>query len=173
MKIVLRVWGSLVLGVLIGASFMAVHTSRQIEQLMYSVRVLNEELATVRQEAEELRTSLSTEKQEVVTGIQVDIHFTDDLTAHEEREARLAIEKKVKEWLEPLYGEELNNLNPRMVPRIIDGREVQVEIKNFQLVTSIVFVSEEILVCLDATIYQPEEHSGHQSSVVRSQKLDW
>jgi predicted transcriptional regulator len=156
-KRALRVLGLLLLGALLGASAMSVHTGRQIEQLMYSVRVLNEELAAARQEADELRASLSSERQQVITGIKVDIGFADDLTAHEERETRLAIEKKVKEWLEPLYGEELNKLNPRLVPRIIDGRDVKVEHKRFRLTTRIVFIGEEVLVFVEAAIPPPGE----------------
>jgi len=153
----LRILSVLVLGALLGASAMSVYTSRQIEQLMYSVRVLNAELTAARQEVDELRASLSSERRQVVTGIKVEIEFTDDLTAHQEREAHLAIEKKVKEWLEPLYGEDLETLNPRMVPRIIDGRDVQVENQHFRLTTRIVFAGEEFLVLVDAAIRPPQE----------------
>lgn len=157
MRRILRLLGPVLLGVLLGASAMAVQTSRQIEQLMFAVRVLNEELAAARLEIDELRSSLSSERREVVTGIKVDIQFNDDLTAIEEREAHLAIEKKVKEWLEPLYGEEVSKLNPRMVPRIVDGRIVEVENKMFQLTTRIVFAGEEFMVYVEAAVQRPSE----------------
>ncbi|MBE0467054.1 MAG: hypothetical protein IBX71_07525 [Candidatus Desulforudis sp.] len=157
MRRILRLLGPVLLGVLLGASAMAMQTSRQIEQLMFAVRVLNEELAAARLEIDELRSSLSSERREVVTGIKVDIQFNDDLTAIEEREAHLAIEKKVKEWLEPLYGEEVSKLNPRMVPRIVDGRIVEVENKMFQLTTRIVFAGEEFMVYVEAAVQRPSE----------------
>jgi flagellar basal body-associated protein FliL len=152
MRRALRIISILILGALLGASAMSVHTSRQIEQLMYSVRVLNEELAAARQETAELRANLTSERRQVVTGIKVEIEFADDLTAHQEKEAHLAVEKKVKEWLAPLYGQEVATLNPRLVPRIIDGREVEVENLRFVLTTRIVFAGEEFLVLVDAEI---------------------
>lgn len=157
MKRTLRVLGVLMLGFLLGASAASVHTSRQIEQLMYNIRVLNEELSAARQEADELRSSLSTERQQVVTGIKVEITFADELNAHDEREARLAVEKKVKEWLEPLYGQELRELNPRLVPRVIDSRDVDVDHKRYRLTTRIVFVGEEVVVYVEAAVVPPDE----------------
>lgn len=153
----LRLLAALVLGVLFGAGVMTVHMARQIEELMYRIRVLDEELAASRLEADELRASLSSERRQVVTGVRVDISFADELTIYEEQDARLEIEKKVKEWLQPLYGAELDSVNPEMIPRIVDGRDVQVETKKFRVTTRIVYIGGEVLVCLEAAIDRPPE----------------
>lgn len=168
MRSVLRLFAPLLLGILIGASAMTVHNGRQVEQLMFSVKVLKEKLAAAQQEVEELRTNLTTEKRQVVTGIEVEVHFSDSLTSYEEQEAELAIEKKIKEWLEPLYGEELDKLNPRMIPQIIDGRDVPVESNKYRLTTRIVLIREEVFVYLEAKIEQPDDKPKEIAKSIKS-----
>nr|MBU4514360.1 hypothetical protein [Bacillota bacterium] len=51
----LRFAAPILLGILIGATLITVHMGRQIEQLMYTVRVLNEELTAANRELESAR----------------------------------------------------------------------------------------------------------------------
>lgn len=151
MKGLLRVMAPFILGVLVGATLMTVHNGRQIEHLMYTVRLLNEELTAVNQELESVRENLSDERRRVISTIKVDVRLPPDLTSYEERSARLEIEKTVKRWLEPLYGQDTDTLNFVIIPQIIDGRDVAVDGRNYRLETRLVFVGEEMIVYVQGT----------------------
>lgn len=151
MNALLRFFTPFILGVLVGATLMTVHNGRQIEHLMYTVRLLNEELTAVNQELESVRDNLSDERHRVVAGIKVDVRLPPNLNGYEERSARLEIEKTVKRWLEPLYGQDTDTLNFVVIPQIIDGRDVPVDGRNYRLETRIVFIGEEIIVYVQGT----------------------
>ncbi|MBU4533311.1 MAG: hypothetical protein U1D96_06360 [Eubacteriales bacterium] len=152
----LRFAAPILLGILIGATLITVHMGRQIEQLMYTVRVLNEELTAANRELESARDSLSDQRLQVVRGIKVDVRLPDELTSYEERSVRLEIEKTVKGWLQPLHGQDVKALRFPVVPQIIDGRDVDVDGKVYRLQTRIVYIGEEIIVYVEG---KPERSS--------------
>lgn len=149
MRGLLRLVMPLLLGVLLGATLMTLHTGRQIEHLMYTVRRLNEELAEVNRELESVRENLSDEKRGVIGAIRVEVVLPDELTGFEERSAQLEIEKTVKQWLEPLYGQDTAAVNFMVVPQIINGRDVSVDGEDYRLQTRLVFIGEEVVVYVE------------------------
>lgn len=150
----MRLWRLVVaflLGVLVGSTLMTVHNGRHIEHLMYTVRSLDEELTAANRELDTVRGNLSDERRRVVGAIRVEVRLPPDLTSYEERAARFEIEKTVKEWLEPLYGQDTATLNFVVIPQIIDGREVSVDGADYRLQTRLVYIAEEMVVYVEGT----------------------
>ncbi|MBO8128429.1 MAG: hypothetical protein H0Z39_04415 [Peptococcaceae bacterium] len=156
MKSILRLLAPFILGLLVGGTGMTVYLGGQIDQLIFRVQTLKEEIGAAEQQIAELEKNIANRHQQTVTSIKVNIKFSDNLTKLEKQTARLEMEKKVKQWLDPLYGQEVNSLNHQMIYQIVNERIVEVEGKLYQLYTRVIYLGENIVIYLEAKRKQPE-----------------
>lgn len=151
-RALLRYLACLTLGILAGAAAMTVHLGDEIERLTYQTRTLQDELAEANQELEKLKASLEAKRKRCVSGIDVKIILSGDLTEIEARGIRIELEKEVEKRLHPLMGRELATLNYWLIPGMINERVVEVDGRRFELHVETVVVSETLGIVVRAQL---------------------
>jgi len=139
------------LGMIIGAALTGVFVGKQIDDLYIENRSLADNLAVTEKELEQLRKASEEMHTRVVTKISALVSFTEecDYSDYERSTIELTVEKKVREWLQIISGQELETINYLLVPRIVDNREVEVEGNNIRLKVMLVVLSENVIVYLE------------------------
>lgn len=117
------------LGMIVGAALTGVFIGKQIDDLYIKNQSLADSLAVTERELEQLRQASEAMHTRMVTKISTRINFTDecDYSEYERSTIELTVEKKVREWLQVISGQELETINYLLVPRIVDNREIEVE----------------------------------------------
>ncbi len=140
-----------ILGALLGAGLVNAVVGRQIDELMIQTQLLRTRLFELQKETEELREARRRQKYPLVESLEIRVRLREQgFASYELNAIRLAVEKRVSEWLQPLKGRELAGLEWEMIPRIIDGREVTAEGYTFRLQTNLVVISERLVVQVEA-----------------------
>ncbi len=140
----------LVLGIVLGASAANVITGTTLDALHMENRLLKQRLTTVENDLRQLEEKQQT-YQRVITKIstRVDFNAECDLTDYEKNVAGLEVEQNVREWLQPVLGQDLETIDYLLVPRIIDHREIEVEGKKISLKVELVVISENLKVYME------------------------
>lgn len=151
----MRSWGkffaAFIIGVLAGASLTNIIIGVQIDNLHMSNQALQQQLSVSEKELQALKESLAEKKKQIITGIEVKVDFTGEkLTGYEESAARLMAEKRVEEWLEVIKGQEIDDLDYMLIPKIIDNREIDVEGIKFNLKVKMVVITKTVIIYLEA-----------------------
>ncbi|WP_347490925.1 hypothetical protein [Desulfoscipio sp. XC116] len=139
------------LGMITGAALTGIFIGKQIDDLSIKNRSLADGLAVAEKELEQLRQANETIHARVVTKISAHISFAEecDYSEYEQSTIELTVEKKVREWLKIISGQELETINYLLVPRIVDNRELEVEGKKIRLKVLLVVLSEHVIVYLE------------------------
>lgn len=139
------------LGLITGAALTGVFIGKQIDDLYIKNRSLADNLAVTEKELEQLRQASEALHTNVVTKISTRISFAEecDYSEYEKSTIELTVEKKVREWLKTISGQELDTINYLLVPRIVDNREMEVEGKKIRLKVLLVVLSEHVIVYLE------------------------
>lgn len=141
-----------VLGALVGAGLVNAVVGRHMDELMIQTQLLRARLLELQRETEELREARRRQQHPVVNRIEVRVQLREQgFSSYELNAIRLAVEKEVSQWLQPLKGREIAGLEWEMIPRVIDHREVTVEGYTFRLQTNLVVVSESTVVQVEAS----------------------
>jgi len=139
------------LGVLVGASLTNMVIGKQIDNLHISNQALQQQLSVSERELQSLKESLDEKKRQIITGIDVKVEFVgEELTSYEESAATLMTEERVEEWLEVIKGQEIDDVDYMLIPKIIDGREIEVDGWKISLKVKLVVISKIIIVYLEA-----------------------
>lgn len=139
------------LGVLAGASLTNMVIGKQIDNLHISNQALQQQLSVSERELQSLKESLDEKKRQIITGIDVKVEFVgEELTSYEESAATLMTEERVEEWLEVIKGQEIDDVDYMLIPKIIDGREIEVDGWKISLKVKLVVISKIIIVYLEA-----------------------
>lgn len=139
------------LGIIIGAALTGVFIGKQIDDLYIENRYLADNLEVTKKELEQLRQVSEEMHARVITKISTSIRFDEgcDYTEYERSTIELTVEKKVREWLQAISGQEVKSINYLLVPRIVDNREIEVEGKEIRLKVLLVVLSEHVIVYLE------------------------
>ncbi len=139
------------LGMIIGASLTGVFIGKQVDDLYIKNRYLADNLAVAEKELEQLRQVSEKMHARVITKISTSIRFNEecDYSEYERSTIELAVEKKVREWLQVISGQDVKTINYLLVPRIVDNREIEVEGKEIRLKVLLVVLSEHVIVYLE------------------------
>lgn len=150
-KEILRMAAFLVAGMLLGGVFLTVIIGRQVDQLQYANELLCRQLELCQDELNHLKQSMGAREKEIVTGIETNITITgESMTALEKNNLLPALDKQVREWLEPVKGQEVKKLNHLLVPQIIDNRIVEAEGAGYRLKVKLVVIDTNIVIYLEA-----------------------
>jgi len=141
----------LFLGVVLGASSTSVAIGKQVDSLIIENRSLIEKLSVTEKEIKEIRENNDAKHKRIITKISTQVTFSEkcSLTEYEQSTIELFVEKKVREWLEIINGQEVETVNYSLVPRIIDNREIEVEGDKYLLKVELVVVTENLMVYLE------------------------
>lgn len=124
---------------------------KQIDNLHISNQALQQQLSVSERELQSLKESLDEKKRQIITGIDVKVEFVgEELTSYEESAATLMTEERVEEWLEVIKGQEIDDVDYMLIPKIIDGREIEVDGWKISLKVKLVVISKIIIVYLEA-----------------------
>lgn len=90
-------------------------------------------------------------EKKVVSGIEPRITIIGENMARlEEEKTILFLDKQVRQWLEPVKGQEIEKLNHTLVPQIIDNRKAEFEGASYQLTVKLVVIDANIIVYIEA-----------------------
>lgn len=156
---VLQVAAAMLLGLLIGGAVVSSLMGIEIDRLHLANEALQEQLYSTENELVQVKESVAAHQRRAVTGIQPRISFAEEknqLTSYEQSSAQLMLEKKVKEWLDVLRGQEIEGINYELVPKIVDNREVQINGHKCVLEVKLVVIKEKVEVFLEARVL-PEQ----------------
>lgn len=147
-----------ILGVILGASVTGVVIGKQIDHLYVQNLSLENQLTSAEKELLQLRNNNNGHKR-LVSKINTLVNFPEDsgLTEYEKGSIELIVEKKIREWLKTIMGQEIETINYTLVPTIIDNRELEVDGVSIRLKVNLVVISEHILVQLEV-ITLKEQH---------------
>lgn len=140
-----------VLGAITGAALTGVSVGKQVDSLYIKNQFLREKLLATEKQLNQLQETNQTKYSRVISNISTHINFSDkcDYTEFERSTIELTVEKKVREWLKIISGQEVENINYLLIPRIVDSREIMVEDKKICLKVDLVVISERVIVYLE------------------------
>ena len=147
----MRCLAALALGFVLGACFFNVLTARQLEELHAQCLDLTEQKKAADDEIAHLKDNLAIESHHAISSVEPRIMLINSkLSAVETRAVTSAIRQMVLEVLAPLKGQEIQNLNPDLIPGMIDGRTVKVDRNEYVLQVTLLVVSDHVLVQVQA-----------------------
>jgi len=150
--IIARYLAIFILGFLVGGIYVNIRLGEQVDNLSQANSALRNELTDKQSELEQLKENAAKQNVQVVTAIQPTVSLPEDkLNRYEKMSVQLEIEKNIKNWLKSLLGQEVRSLNYLLIPEIIDGREIELENKKYQLKVKIVIITDKIIVYVDAS----------------------
>jgi hypothetical protein len=150
-KEIYRMAAVLVAGMLLGGVFLTIIIGRQIDKLQYTNDLLSRQLELCQDDLNHLKQSMGARDKEIVTGIETNIAVTgENMTALEENNVLPVLDQQVREWLEPVKGQEVKKLNHLLVPQIIDNRTVEYEGAVYRLKVKLVVIDANIVIYLEA-----------------------
>ncbi|MCL6561098.1 MAG: hypothetical protein K6U74_20380 [Firmicutes bacterium] len=144
----------LVLGILLGAGGTNMMIGVQVDYLTLANRNLRDRLADTERELHRLKESTLQEKKNVITAVEAELLLEprEDLTDYDQFRVKAEVNKKVKEWLNPLLGQDTAKLDGLLIPRIIDNREIEADGNKYRLKTHLVVVNRKTTVYVRATL---------------------
>ena len=140
------------LGILLGSSLTSVLIGRQIDALYIENRSFRENMAAAEQQIKKLQEK-QPDKKRVISNINTYVSFSSatDYTDTEQRIIELIVGDHIREKLEVLAGQNIDDVNYLLVPRIIDQREIDFENQKLRLVVNLVIISETVSVYVEVT----------------------
>lgn len=139
------------LGFLMGGIYVNIRLGEQVDNLSQANSSLRDELADKQSELKQLKNNMAKQHVQVVTAVQPIVSLPEDkLNKYEKMSVQLEIEKNIKEWLKSLLGQEVRSLNYLLIPEIIDGREIEIENRKYQLHVKMVVIIDKIIIYADA-----------------------
>ncbi|GAB6179519.1 hypothetical protein JCM14036_08380 [Desulfotomaculum defluvii] len=148
----LRSCAFLVLGILLGAATTNVIIGKQVDHLTLTNLTLRDQLADTQTELLKIKDNSKKEKKKTITHIEtyVIISSREGLTDFDELSVNLEANEKVKNWLAPLIGQEVDGLDTLWIPGVVDNREIEANGNQYQLKSYLVVIDEKITVYLKA-----------------------
>ncbi|WP_027363744.1 coiled-coil domain-containing 149 family protein [Desulfotruncus alcoholivorax] len=139
------------LGIILGSALSGILVGKQIDALYIENRSLKEKISVSEKEIKELRENNNAKYRRIITKISTKISFADKCkyTDYEKSTIELNVEKKVREWLKVITGQEVENVNYLLVPGIIDNREIEVEGNKIGIKVELVVIAEDVVVYLE------------------------
>jgi len=148
---VFRLLSILFLGAILSGVFVTLRLGGEIDAATQENELLRRQLEESRDEVNQLKRSIGEWEKEVVSSIEPHITIVgENISKLEEKNTLLALDKQVRQWLEPLKGQEVRKLNHLLIPQIIDGRTAEVEGVSYQLKVNLVVVDTNLTVYLVA-----------------------
>ncbi|MCL6612519.1 MAG: hypothetical protein K6T66_13340 [Peptococcaceae bacterium] len=143
----------LVLGFILGASLTNVYIGSQLDNLSLANRSLQHELADTRMKMQQLKEVSETRKKHTIDTVEAFLIMDsrDDLTDYDKMAVEFEAGKKVKDWLTPIVGQDVNSLDSLLIPRIVDNREIEANGNKYLLRTYLVVVNQKTAVYVKAS----------------------
>ncbi|WP_227766834.1 hypothetical protein [Zhaonella formicivorans] len=135
------------LGALCGAIWCTVKIGNKVDELYYANRELELKLENANAELAEVKSSLTKSRDVIVTKIKPEVKLPPErFTTHEANKLELAINQEIINHYKPLVGLPVKSLEPALLPKIIDGRILEIEQKRYKILVKTMVISETLYV---------------------------
>lgn len=128
----------LVLGFMLGAVSFSLVSGRQMEELYREREELRVSLFETRERLMKLEDMWESRGEEIIREVRI------VLETEEDSFIELALKQATQEIVKDLVGEKVQSLNPSLVVRMLDGRKVAAEEREFVLDLEAVVISETL-----------------------------
>lgn len=147
-----RLAAAFLVGVLVGGAAVNAALGRQVDSITLMNNSLKEEIANCRDELQQLRKSLASSRVQKITALEVQVTIASgrDIPELDRTKGSLTVEKTVREWLQPLLGQEIDRLEYQLVPQVVDGRQVSIDGRNYVLRVNLVVVAAKTKIYVTA-----------------------
>lgn len=143
----------IVLGLILGASLTNLYIGRQLDNLSLANRSLREDLAYTRQQLQKMKEAAEIKRRHAISEVEtfLILDSRENLTDYDRIAVELEAGKIVKEWLNPIIGQEVAGLDSLLIPRILDNRQIEANGNRYRLTTQLVVVNRKTSVYIRAT----------------------
>ncbi|UNC91533.1 hypothetical protein [Candidatus Contubernalis alkaliaceticus] len=140
------------LGVLLGLFLMQTMLGKEMNRLHYEKErwriELYDTLEILKNHEERLKSQQFMVVNDVITNLYSVNNHIDSFT-------ELELKKQIREIVKTLIGQEIDEINPKLVFKLLDERLIEVEEKNFLIKVRSVIMAEKVIFNLEAE-YLPE-----------------
>lgn len=140
-------------GIIMGAVLMNMLIGAQLDNLTLANRSLQQDLLDAQQRLRQAREASEARKKQTVSALEVFLLLDpgEDLTDYDRMAVEMEVSKKVKDWLNPVTGQEVDSLDSLLIPRIVDNREIEANGNKYRLRTYLVVVAGKTTVYIKAS----------------------
>ncbi|OAT82254.1 hypothetical protein [Desulfotomaculum copahuensis] len=166
----LRLLAALLVGMLAGGALINVLLGEQVDRLTLESSALLDKLASTEKELQQVKASLANRQMRSITAVEVHVTLTagKEIPELDQAKARLVVENKVRDWLHPLLGQEVDRLDHLLIPRVVDRRIINVDGRRYALKVILVVVAERTVIYLEAV---PQKTSAAPGNAPVEQEL--
>ncbi|MEW6423716.1 MAG: hypothetical protein AB1523_03070 [Bacillota bacterium] len=140
------------IGLLVGGAGVNSLVGKQVDHLSLVNGTLREELAVKEKELEQVKENLKSRQKQVISALDVHVSLAagKQASGYDQKKVQLFVENKVREWLQPVLGQEISALNHLLIPRVIDLRQVELDGVKYTLKVKLVVVGQRTIIYLEA-----------------------
>lgn len=144
----------LILGIIMGASATNIYMGMQLDYLTLTNKSLQDTLAEAERQLQSLKESSEIKNKNSITGFDIFLLLDsrEGLTDYDQLTLEYEVDKKVKEWLTPLIGKNISEVDALLMPRIVDSRDVEANGNTYRLRTYLVVVNKKTSVYIKASL---------------------
>ncbi|HBV97934.1 MAG: hypothetical protein JL50_07390 [Peptococcaceae bacterium BICA1-7] len=144
----------LILGIIFGAASTNIYMGMQLDYLSLTNKSLQESLAEAERQLQSLKESTEIKNRYSITSFDIFplLDSREGLTDYDQLTLEYEVDKKVKEWLTPLIGKNISEVDALLVPRIVDSRDVEANGNTYRLRTYLVVINKKTSVYIKASL---------------------
>ncbi|GBF35577.1 hypothetical protein DCCM_4706 [Desulfocucumis palustris] len=148
----------LLIGILMGSGAANMVIGDQVDYLTMANKNLQDQLAEREYQLQKLNDAFRQKNTRVITTVEayLSADSMEGLTEYDQLSLQLEANKKIKEWLSPLVGQDVNSIDGLLIPRIVDDRILQAEGNKYRIKTHLVIINEKISLYIKATILKKD-----------------
>jgi len=141
------------IGALTGGAGINALIGEQIDRLSLVNVSLREQLSTTERELQQVEENLKTRQTQVIGILKVHVLLPanrEEASKYLQEKVQLSVENKVREWLQPVLGQDFTTMNHLLIPQVIDKRQVEIDKRTYTLKVKLVVVSYQTVIYLEA-----------------------
>lgn len=137
-----RSWPFVALGFILGTLSVLLAVGRQVERLRLEREEMLEQLRWYKKKVDNLNETLQTKYWSVIQEVNV------TMSGIEDEATKLALRREISPLLEELLGKELAKVEPLLILKMFDGREISLEEKKYRLTSQALVLSTKTRIVL-------------------------
>ncbi len=156
-KTAARLAAVFVIGIIVGGVLVTLHLGGTVDRITLENESMGQQLELCGDELDHLKKSMGERDKEVVSSIEPHVILSEEnMSALEKNAVVLALDRQVRQCLEPVKGQEVKKLNHLLVPEIIDGRVFDVEKDRYRLKVKLIVLGAGLAVYVEAEKEKPD-----------------
>ncbi len=155
---IIRNLSFLIIGILIGAGSANMIIGDQVDYLTMANKNLQDQLAEREFQLQKLNDASKQKKAHIITSVEtyLSADSMEGLTEYDQLSVQLEANKKIKEWLSPLVGQDVNSIDSLLIPRIVDDRVIETGGNKYRLKAHLVIINQKISLYIKAIMLKNE-----------------